>query len=140
MRGQKSFENTITWFFSCSNMVIFWQIMDFGLLQQSQNLRGFAHVKYERWPWNLLWHAWKDIYLNFHKDCLNWFKNIRAIRSFLCGNGQNRVFRPYILRCSCLIPYSYLPQNFPTIPNLIVNLDFHMKMMDPGLSWVSNNR
>ena len=32
-----------------------------------------------------------------------------------------------------------LTQIFPTIPNPIVNLDFHMKT-DLGLSWVSNNR
>ena len=32
-----------------------------------------------------------------------------------------------------------LTQIFPTFPNPIVNLDFHMKI-DIGLSWVSNNR
>ena len=31
-----------------------------------------------------------------------------------------------------------LTKNFPTFPNPIVNLDFHMKT-DPGLSWVSND-
>ena len=33
----------------------------------------------------------------------------------------------------------HLTQIFPTFPNPIVNLDFHMKT-DPGLSWVSNDR
>ena len=32
-----------------------------------------------------------------------------------------------------------LTQIFPTFPNAIVNLDFHMKT-DTGLSWVSNDR
>ena len=33
----------------------------------------------------------------------------------------------------------HLTQIFPTFPNPIVNLDFHMKT-DPQLSWVSNDR
>ncbi len=54
---------------------------------------------------------------------------------------SRRKFVPNFLYFICIINHATqgdLTQIFPTFPNPIVNLDFHMKT-DTGLSWVSNN-
>ena len=62
--------------------------------------------------------------------------------SFYCAPGLllgNMGCRQITFFFSHMRIQGHLTQIFPTFPNPIVNLDFHMKM-DPELSWVSNDR